>query len=283
MSTTSVYATEFETVTDVLYSYTYGTDEIETLTFTSSAINADNLVSLQDINVTGNNDFVMPTVIIGSDGREMVDDYNDTPYTAICYIVTTWPNGGKTVGTGWMFNEYCLMTAAHCVYNSEYGGASVSSKVYPAKNGLNNPYGYAYSTGFTVNSWWTDSEATYYDYAVVRLNSNIGEQCGYFNYACAGGSIGDTITVTGYPGDKYITNNVVDESQIYQWTMSGRLNVVTTRGLSYMIDTYSGQIGSPVYIAGTNIAIGIHTGSNSTIENRGTRISENIYQLMQSY
>lgn len=284
--TTTVYAEESTGENDIFVAMSFGSDEKEYITVNSNGVCENDLPTVMPGHFASGseNSLVAPAAIFGSDGREKVTNYSSLPYTAICFIITTWPNGGTTAGTGWMFNEDSMMTAAHCVYNSEYGGAAIGMKVYPAKNGINTPYGEIRATNFVINSHWEESllgdVSAEYDYALVKLETPIGNECGYFGYTYNGGSIGNTITVTGYPGDKAENENgVVVESLLYQWTMSGRLNTVTTRQLSYLIDTNHGQSGAPVYLTNSNIAIGIHHGS-AVVANTAARITENIYQLM---
>ena len=275
---TTVYAEAASDETVTFVEMSFGSDEKEYITVSSNGIAENNLPAFMPGHLTTvpENSNISPRSIFGSDGREQVTNYSAFPYTAICYVVTTWPNGGTTSGTGWLFNEDSMMTAAHCVYNEQYGGVATGMKVYPAKNGTNLPYGEVEGKSYVLDGRYAEYPSTSYDYALIKLKSSVGNQCGYFGYTYNGGSIGDTITVTGYPGDKGLDiNNDVP----YQWTMSGRLNTVTTNQLSYLIDTNHGQSGAPVYLTNSNIVIGIHHGS-AVVANTAMRINEELYQMM---
>ena len=278
---TTVYAEAASDETVTFVEMSFGSDEKDYITVSSNGIAENNLPAFMPGHLTTVPDSsnISPRSIFGSDGREQVTNYSAFPYTAICYIITKWPNGRTTSGTGWLFNKDSMVTSAHCVYNEDFGGGAVAMKVYPGKNGLNLPFGEIRGTRFVIDGRYELSPTASYDSALVKLNAEIGNECGYFGYTCNGGTIGDTITVTGYPGDKGLDiNNDVP----YQWTMSGRLNTVTINQLSYLIDTYDGQSGAPVYLANSNIAIGIHHGT-AIVANTATRINDFLYQLMVDF
>ena len=104
----------------------------------------------------------------------------------------------------------------------------------------------------------------------------MGDVCGYFGYASNSGSIGTNVTISGYPGDKNPYTN--DRNQ---WKMRGKLTLVTSNRLWYLIDTYVGQSGAPIYNDNRTV-IGIHS-SGYTVTNAGTKISAAIFNHMQNF
>lgn len=216
--------------------------------------------------------------IIGDDGRVEVSDTEAYPYSAICYIETKWPDGNTSLGTAWMIYSDIALTAGHCVYSSENGGWAKSVKLWPAKDGYaiwNNPYGTTTSKTLHAASQWTESQDGEYDWAVIELTDNIGDETGWFGIGWTSSDpTGTTVTITGYPG----------EHRYYQYKMSGKITRSSANKLYYnTIDTSGGQSGSPIYTAG-NIAYGIHChGANLAGENAGVRINEWRYNYFSSF
>src|SRR5579862_5237529 len=56
------------------------------------------------------------------------------PYTAVCEVQVTYPNGGTFVGSGAMVDSYHLLTAAHMLYEPQNGGWANSIRVIPDLN-----------------------------------------------------------------------------------------------------------------------------------------------------
>lgn len=206
--------------------------------------------------------------IRGSDDRVVVEDTTQMPYSAICYLDIEY-DSGTLCGTGWLFGEDLLITAAHCIYSEQYGMAT-GIAVYPGRNGSTLPFGSCRATECIMSEAWCESFLDADDVAIVKLNRPVGAQCGYFDFERRGGSVGDDITISGY---------IAYLNDYKPLTMSGRLNAVTLERLYYLIDTDSGQSGSPIYLTGTNTVIGTHTGGNM-VSNVGVRIDNRLYEAM---
>ena len=58
----------------------------------------------------------------------------DYPYTAICYVETTWKDGSHTRGTGAMVGPNDVLTAGQMLWDAEHGGSAVSVTVIPGYN-----------------------------------------------------------------------------------------------------------------------------------------------------
>jgi glutamyl endopeptidase len=225
--------------------------------------------------------------IIGSDGRSRINPTNTFPYSAICRIVISWPNGSSSSGTAWMYWNNIAITAGHCVYSSENGGWANSISVVPARNSDSptTPYGSTTSTSFWTSSNFINNGNTDYDYAVLELNTNIGNLTGWFGTHSQSSSLtGTGITLTGYPGQTGF---------LYQmWGMSGTVSSTYTYTFRYAIDTSAGQSGSPVYRFTSEHgyqALGIHTHGATyflgilTQNNFATRITSNLFDFFASF
>ncbi len=216
--------------------------------------------------------------LIGKDNRTKVEDTEEFPYSAICYIEIDWPDGSTSLGTAWMIYSDIAITAGHCVYSSKHGGWAENIKLWPGKDGYgfwNNPYGTTETTSLHTASQWTASEDEEYDWAVLELEDNIGDKTGWFGFGWTSADLtGTEVTISGYPG----------EHQYYQYKMTDEITRCTANKLYYnVLDTTGGQSGSPIYTSG-NVAYGIHCyGLNSNGENSGTRITEWRYNYFKSF
>lgn len=216
--------------------------------------------------------------LIGKDNRTKVTDTEAFPYSAICYIEIDWPDGSTGLGTAWMIYSDIAITAGHCVYSSENGGWAENIKLWPGKDGFglwNNPYGTTETTSLHTATQWTESEDGEYDWAVLELEDNIGDETGWFGFGWTSGDLtGTEVTISGYPG----------EHRYYQYEMTDEITRCTTNKLYYnVLDTTGGQSGSPIYTS-DNIAYGIHCyGLNDNGENSGTRITEWRYNYFKSF
>lgn len=224
-----------------------------------------------------NDDLITPYSIIGSDDRTKVGAEICTPYSRICYLEITWPDGTIGRGTGWLYSRNRVATAGHCLYKEKYGGWAESILVQPGRYGDYAPFGEAWSTFMLTSENWIENENKEYDYGLIQLSEPLGDVCGFFGYGANMGSVGTKVTVGGYPGDK----NPRETGEEWQWQMSGRIILATGRNLYYLIDTQPGQSGAPIYTA-DNIVVGIHTTSN-VINNKGTRLTSAICQLMLTW
>ncbi|MBO5380295.1 MAG: trypsin-like serine protease [Clostridia bacterium] len=227
------------------------------------------------VDSNGISNTVAPNSIIGSDGRVEVSDTEVMPYSAICYIEIDWPDGSTGLGTAWMIYKDLAVTAGHCMYSSANGGWAESIKIWPGKDGYgfwNNPYGTAKSSALHTASQWVESEDWEYDWGIIELDENIGEDTGWFGIGWSSNDMtGTNVTISGYPG----------EERYHQYKMSGKITKSEALKIYYnTIDTTGGQSGSPIYTS-DNIAYGIHCYGSST-ENSGTRITEWRYNYFTS-
>lgn len=222
-----------------------------------------------------------PESVIGPDGRTQVTNTADYPNRAIAHLEVTFPSASGTC-TGWFIDVNRLATAAHCVYDGSAGGWATSIVVYPGRSGATEPYGHVSATNFYTVIGWVDTANPKWDYAVIKIGSNVGSTVGWFGYGWNGDNsfLQDRkVTVRGYPGDKpYGT----------MWTMKGPIQTVQTTRFFYSIDTFGGQSGSPVYGKWTNscnpCSFGIHTYGvgGSWTKNSATRITKKVFKFLDT-
>lgn len=70
-----------------------------------------------------------------------------------------------------MIGPSAVATAAHVVYNTQYGGDNYaeSGTVFPARANTSTPYGSSAITGIIVYDAWTDDNDAEYDWAIIEL------------------------------------------------------------------------------------------------------------------
>lgn len=236
----------------------------------------------------------MPNNIIGEDDRTRVTNPQGAfPYRAICRIVSYWDldNDGvaekTSLGTGFLEGPSAVVTAGHCIYDTKRKLWCKYAKVIAAQNGDSTPYGVVLSTTIHTSVAWMESGSADQDWAVVEIESAVGNKTGWLGKKWTSGSLNNTqIRLTGYPGD--IATSLSDKGDAtvsdkgrYMWTSSGKITNSLSARLEYDADSAAGMSGSPVYNA-SNQALAIHTyGSSSS--NGGTRITEWLYNFLEQF
>jgi len=218
-------------------------------------------------------------VILGTDDRIKVTNNQAYPWHCICSLLITAKNGSQYLGTGWLVAPRVVLTAGHCVYMADEGGWASQIEVMPGRNGADRPYGSAICRDLRSVRGWTQDNNSDCDYGAILLpaDKRYGDQLGWFGYAVRDddylGQI--TLNLSGYPGDGGKTGE--DGTQ---WFMSRNVKDVMDRQISYEIDTYGGQSGSPVWEMtsdGSRYGVGIHT-YGTTVSNGATRIVSEVFQ-----
>lgn len=229
-----------------------------------------------------------------ANARHLLGDWDDInpatggQYRNTVYIQVTAPNGSSYRGTGFMIGPSAVATAAHVVYNTQYGGDyyAESGTVFPARADGSTPYGSSAITGIIVYDAWTDDNDVEYDWAIIELNSNIGDSVGWLGLRYQGSSYNDTsISINGYP------STVNGNTTRIMYRSDGTISSSYTRLLrSTDTNLIGGMSGGPVYIYSsssgyTAIAIatsGVTTSSGSKY-NRFVRITQDVYNDLVEY
>lgn len=249
-----------------------------------------------------NNDMISPMTIIGSDDRTQILNGELWPYRATAKIEVTYsdvenPTYGYTrnrefVGTGFMVGPNILVTAGHVVYgdvtDKDSWDNGVNDPVFAdiveiycgadSALDLNDSYKY-YAKAKVVNiskSYYNNSNNFNYDWAVIELDRNIGEQTGWYDIISNWFIDNSNIFSYGYPGDK---------PRGTMWEAHGKMTSKTTYQYDFNIDAYPGQSGSPVFMTndfGDTYVCGILAWESNNI-NGGTRINSFIYHYINSY
>lgn len=214
--------------------------------------------------------------IIGDDTRKKVNDTSVFPYSACVRIECTYADGSAYWGSGNVIGRYCILTAAHLVYNgnNEYPTKIV---VKPSFNGTtyNTVYEYNVVRSLIYPGYVEAYDANYddikYDMAILCVDNPVGDVTGTFGYS-TDVSVGELLTLTGYPGDKIDRGLYTDTKTAFS---------VTDTNLFYTLDTYGGQSGSGVYNS-SNCIVAVHTNGGVTY-NLGVRINSDKKAWIDKY
>ncbi len=223
---------------------------------------------------------MLTEVIIGTDNRVRISPTTAFPWRAICALKITAKNGSRWIGTGWMVSPRTVITAGHCVYMHDQGGWAKSIEVIPGLNDAARPFGSGTSTSFRSVVGWTSSKNRNYDYGAIILpaHSRLGDRTGYFGYGVKDDAYlkASVMNLSGYPGDKPGGNQ--------QWFMALKPKSVSSRVITYDIDTMGGQSGAPVWlkVGNTRTCVGIHTNGHST-GNSATRIVTPVFNNIKAW
>lgn len=218
------------------------------------------------------------SIIGGSDGRGTVSS-TTFPYGPVGYLNMNFSDGYSNRGTAFLVAPNVALTAGHMVYDEEHGTA-INGNFTPGKNSSkdNAPFGVATVRYINSPTKWAQNHDPNYDWAIILLNENIGNNCGWVGYrwyhdysAC----VNMQVEITGYP--KYINNGSI--IQYNQFAMKGPITSATDNKLWYTIDTSGGNSGGPIWQADDCYVIGIHT-SGGTTSNSGTRMNEFMYTIV---
>lgn len=214
--------------------------------------------------------------VCGRDDRVRVSPATAVPWRWICQLIITMPNGAGFRGTGWFIGPRCVMTAGHCVFSAANGGWARRIEVIPGMDATARPFGSAIGTNFRSVTGWTNGADPNYDYGAIILPTALGNVTGYFGFASLTNSSlnGLLLNNSGYAGDKPFGT---------QWFNAGRVASVTARKIYYMLDTFGGQSGSPVwrFSNGQRHAVGIHAYGGCP--NSATRIVQPVFNNMMAW
>lgn len=199
----------------------------------------------------------IPNRIIDEDDRTEVPDFlmSFVPYSTIGVVRVYYEDGRVKRGTGFLIGPNDVVTAAHVIASD---GVSYFTFSFP--NDITKTYT---CNVMSVPQEYYDTQAFEYDWAVLEINEDVGNTRGYCGWS-TDISVGDTVQVIGYPGDK--PNGL--------WMAGKQVKKLNEYLMYYDVDAVVGQSGAPVIKAGTTgICAGVHVGETSTL-NVGTRVTD---------
>lgn len=200
------------------------------------------------------------TILPNNDRTQIFDTLNGH-YQSVCFIYVN----NAIQGSGVVVGPNTILTNRHVVSRAH---SPENIRIAPARKSQTEvPFGGFEASDFIIN----DDE----DLAVVHVSpksiGSIGElvdQAKIVNNPST--STGDSITVTGYPGDKPFGT---------MWESRGKVVYTNDDTIRYNASTVGGNSGSPLF-NDKNEVIGIHHAGGS-IWNAAVRFRPSIYNFIQ--
>ena len=139
---------------------------------------------------------------IGFDDRGFILNTEEPPYSAICWIRSEWADGDFGYGTGFIFGQRTIFTAAHMVYKKGVGMATKIQAI-PGLVDLDAPFAWATLSGRSARAHpaWIKSEDRANDLAALLLPGDLGLRTGWSDLGPVEVYNGLQINATGYALD----------------------------------------------------------------------------------
>lgn len=137
-----------------------------------------------------------------------VTDRMAAPYSAVCYLEVTFPNGSRVQGSGVVVGPNDVLTALHVVFSQPNGGMARSVRIVPGGNTLpqSSPLGEFNAVqpiASRVANWDTNGDGLLFadesqnDVALLGLSTRIGDVTGWLPLVSE--RTGFSAQVLGYP------------------------------------------------------------------------------------
>eukprot|EP00487_Bulimina_marginata_P003146 TRINITY_DN1747_c0_g1_i4.p1 TRINITY_DN1747_c0_g1~~TRINITY_DN1747_c0_g1_i4.p1 ORF type:complete len:224 (-),score=37.28 TRINITY_DN1747_c0_g1_i4:212-883(-) len=187
--------------------------------------------------------------IIGDDDREIkYSDFDDEyPYHGVGVLHSDGDNGGTYLCTATMVSSRVLLTAAHCVFDTQsddyittnlrfYPGAAARGSLY-----INDDNKYDVDhVGIPVNYVDATQYTSNYDYALLVTSESMSASSAIsYGYLAVDNSQDYTLNTVGCPGDKIY--------RIYEECLFDYMTSTAFWSMGQGCDVIGGQSGSPLY------------------------------------
>ncbi len=202
---------------------------------------------------SGNDSSISLLHVIDSDTRERVTEAacRNYPLNTVGYIVSDYGTASFR-GSGFLVGPHTVLTNAHNLYSSEYGGWYKQVSFFPGqfqayKDGpITRPYGQREAIDGAVPNLYRENEdqlflSNAYDYGALFIEIPFEGITTFmpleFDYSP------NTISIAGYPSEVHeeLQSNAM-------WLSSGPVINIEDRELDYLADVTRGTSGGPVFV-----------------------------------
>ena len=120
-------------------------------------------------------------------------------------IVSLWPNGRTTHGSGVLVSPRHVLTAAHNIYWPAFGGHAKLVIFGPAEHGSISPFGVSFSTSMVTPKGWRQNASVggSYDIGMIRLRHPLGTKAGWMDLTPWSSDPNFLVYLNGYDGDVF--------------------------------------------------------------------------------
>lgn len=218
--------------------------------------------------------------IIDTDDRKIVNDISRTPNKSIVYIKKFLYDNSYYRGTGFIIDDYAVLTAAHVITAENKDEKIKDIYIYAGYKFDNSSEETARVIKSYVLADWINNPNINHDMALLILDKPLGKTFEKLNIIDRA-LIGEVINTIGYPGKD---NGEVRKGN--QYYSSGKIVKVTNNNIFYDLDTEGGQSGSPIFNENKEV-IAIHTNGfdkrNSYKFNLGLRLTSNNIETINEW
>jgi V8-like Glu-specific endopeptidase len=244
-----------------------------------SPITKDDFLKFENSNLTKTKSFnpddskvQIKSKIFGNDERTQLTEnqYSIFPYRCVCIIFANYDtnNDGTpdvfTYGTGVLVGPNVVLSASHVVYSKTYqqwATLEICPGAYKdANNQIIKPHG-SYPCIYASIGVNFVTDNTNDDWALLRLNSSVGNTVGYFSVSSSLNAF-SSVRLYGYHSD-------------YDCRMGYGPGIVTyleTYKFYHNCDAISGSSGGPI-TTGTTTVVGIHSGRADDNQDAACKVS----------